>query len=145
MKMLVTGGNGFIGNYLVEALIELGHEIVILSNEENDKNPKVTFIKGDIRDAYDVRNAMDGCGLVYHLAALSDLRNANDDDVYAVNFLGSKKLLFEFTPDNPLARIYSGCRSGFSLPEVGASRRHVRLKPYPQGAIWLMDYLGLTL
>ena len=92
MKILVTGGNGFIGSYLVEALLDLGHEIVVLANDEKNKNEKTTFIKGDIRDAYDVRKTMDGCGLVYHLAAIVDLRAANDDDIYAVNFLGSKNV-----------------------------------------------------
>lgn len=117
MKILVTGGNGFIGSYLVEALIELGHEIVILSNEENDKNPKATFIKGDIRDAYDVRKAMDGCGLVYHLAALSDLRNANDDDVYAVNFLGAKNV-FEVAKQKNAKVIFASSAAVYGNSQV---------------------------
>lgn len=94
MKILITGGNGFIGGALVEALTDLGHEVVVFSDvDKGEKNPKkASFIKGDIRDEIQVRKAMEGCGAVYHLAAITDVRASNDDEIYAINFLGAKNV-----------------------------------------------------
>ncbi len=92
MKILVTGGTGFIGSHLTKKLIELGHEVVILADAENIKTEGAAFIKGDVRDGYDVRKAMQGCEAVFHLAAVTDARNLNEDAIYATNFLGSKNV-----------------------------------------------------
>ena len=93
MKILVTGGTGFIGRHLIKELIELGHEVVVLSNEDAKEKPEiVTYIKGDIRDAHDARKAIADCEIALHLAAIVDTRGTNDDEVYAVNFLGAKNI-----------------------------------------------------
>jgi len=80
MKVLVTGGAGFIGSHLCDGLLERGHEVVCLDNlwrgkkeniEQNLSNDKFTFIKGDIRDKKTVENAVQGCDIVHHLAAIN--------------------------------------------------------------------------
>ncbi len=82
MKILVTGSEGFIGSHLVERLLSLGHKVnaFVLYNSfgsqgwlENidtniKKNLKIFF--GDIRDEKLVKDAMKGCDVVIHLAAL---------------------------------------------------------------------------
>ena len=54
MKILVTGGAGFIGSNVVDTYIEFGHEVVIVDNLSTGKkeniNPSAKFIKADIRD-----------------------------------------------------------------------------------------------
>lgn len=96
MKILVTGGCGFIGTHLVNKLAETGHDVVVLDSLSAGKreriNEKAALVQGDIRDADDVRKAMKDCSAVFHLAAIADLRNASEDLMYATNFLGAKNV-----------------------------------------------------
>lgn len=77
-NILVTGGAGFIGSHLVDALVDRGHRVRILDSivgqvHGNDVpshlNPAAEFIRGDVCDADAVRQALDGIDVVYHEAA----------------------------------------------------------------------------
>ena len=80
MKILVTGADGFIGSRLTEMLLEQGHNIraMVYYNSFNSwgwldhskAGDEVEIFMGDVRDPVCVRQAMEGCELVYHLAAL---------------------------------------------------------------------------
>ncbi|MBI9076349.1 MAG: SDR family NAD(P)-dependent oxidoreductase [Desulfatibacillum sp.] len=77
MHYLVTGGCGFIGSHICEALVEQGEKVRILDDlssgyEDNIAgfSDQVEFIKGDIRDSRAVTSAMDGVDGVFHLAGL---------------------------------------------------------------------------
>lgn len=95
MRILVTGGAGFIGSHLLDRLVNEGNEVVVLDNLSTGKrewvNRKARFIAGDIRDPTTVATAMQGCNVVFHLAALTDSRSA-DDAIYQVNYLGSENV-----------------------------------------------------
>ncbi|RNB53848.1 SDR family NAD(P)-dependent oxidoreductase [Brevibacillus gelatini] len=81
-KILVTGADGFIGSHLTEELVRQGHDVkaFVLYNSFNswgwlDASPKevlneLEIFAGDIRDPYGVKQAMKGCDVVLHLAAL---------------------------------------------------------------------------
>ncbi len=81
-KILVTGADGFIGSHLAESLVRLGYNVkaFTLYNSFNkwgwldslDKSvlSEIEVFAGDIRDPYGVKNAMEGCDSVLHLAAL---------------------------------------------------------------------------
>lgn len=78
MKILVTGGAGFIGSHLVDALIERGHRVRILDSlvpqvHSNGRpehlNPNAEFIQGDVCDAAALGRALEGIEVVYHEAA----------------------------------------------------------------------------
>jgi NAD dependent epimerase/dehydratase len=81
-KILVTGADGFIGSHLVEKLVREGRSVraFVMYNSFNsygwldtcshDIKGKFEVVSGDIRDSYGVRNAMEGCDTVLHLAAL---------------------------------------------------------------------------
>jgi len=81
-KLLVTGADGFIGNHLVERLVDKGHQVkaFVFYNSFNnwgwldtfpkEKLDKIDVFAGDIRDPHGVKAAMKGCDVVFHLAAL---------------------------------------------------------------------------
>ena len=77
-NILVTGGAGFIGSHLVDALIEKGHRVRILDSLVEQVhgptapphlNPQAEFVKADVCDAEAVRSALDGIDVIYHQAA----------------------------------------------------------------------------
>lgn len=100
-KILVTGGAGFIGSNLCEALLNLGNEVVCLDNFATGKieniqpllsNPSFKLIKGDIRNLEDCKQAVAGMDYVLHEAALGSVpRSINDpitsNDVNVSGFL----------------------------------------------------------
>src|SRR6266446_2875106 len=76
--ILVTGGAGFIGSHLVDALVEQGHRVRVLDavvpqvhtgNEPEFLNQKSEFLRGDICDRTLVQKALDGVSVVFHQAA----------------------------------------------------------------------------
>lgn len=74
MKILITGGAGFIGSNIASLLIEKGHEIIIFDNLssgrlENIEHLNLTIIEGDILDMKKLSKACQGVDAVYHLAA----------------------------------------------------------------------------
>ncbi|HBS87225.1 MAG: Vi polysaccharide biosynthesis protein VipB/TviC [Bacteroidetes bacterium GWF2_38_335] len=87
-RVLVTGGAGFIGSNLCEALVSQDNEVICLDNfitgkhrniKELRKNTRFTFIEGDIRDLKICRKATDGVDIVLHQAALGSVpRSVND-------------------------------------------------------------------
>lgn len=73
MRVLVTGGAGFIGSHIVDALVAGGHDVVALddlsSGYRDNVNPAAEFVQGDVADDEVARKAVAGCDTVLHLAA----------------------------------------------------------------------------
>ena len=96
MKVLVTGGAGFLGINLIRYLHERGHECVSLDIADfdyPDMKDKITIVKGDIRDPKAVERAMEGVDQVVHTAAALPLYPA--DDIYTTDVVGTRTLLEE--------------------------------------------------
>jgi len=76
MKIVVTGGNGFIGHTLVRDLLKKGHEVRVIDTRPiNFKHENLTFIKKNVEE--DLRFDFSNCDVVYHLAALLGVENSD--------------------------------------------------------------------
>src|SRR5438445_2790470 len=73
MRVLVTGGAGFIGSHIVDALIGEGHEVVVVDDLDTgfreNVNADARLVIGSVADEELIRDAMQGCDLVFHQAA----------------------------------------------------------------------------
>lgn len=97
-RILVTGGAGFIGSHLVDALLARGHAVRVLDNLSSGKranlltdDPRLDLQVGDVADPEAVRAAMAGCTAVAHLAAVASVQASVEDPVatHRSNFLGT--------------------------------------------------------
>lgn len=100
LPILVTGGAGFIGSNLVDALIARGYAVRVLDNLSTGKRSNlpgvgsVELIVGDVADANTVRRAVQGCRAVVHLAAVASVQASVDDPVgtHQSNLVGTLNL-----------------------------------------------------
>ncbi|RKS28006.1 UDP-glucose 4-epimerase [Pseudomonas sp. WPR_5_2] len=97
-RILVTGGAGFIGSHLVEALLENGYGVRVLDDLSTGKLSNLpidcchlSLVVGDVADAPTVTRAMKDCSAVVHLAAVASVQASVDDPVatHQSNFVGT--------------------------------------------------------
>ena len=100
MRCLVTGGAGFIGSHLVRALLHKGYEVRVLDNYSTGKPGNiealpVEMIEGDVRDLFQVEDAVAGMDYVFHLAALASVGRSIRDPLttHSVNETGTLMVL----------------------------------------------------
>ena len=126
MKVLVTGGCGFIGSHLVDKLIELEHYVFVIDNlsaSENEKfyfNEKAKYFENDISDTDTFNNKeLSDVEIVFHLAAESRIQPAIKNPIRAhmVNVIGTLNVL-EFCKKNNIKKlIYSSTSSVYGLTD----------------------------
>ena len=101
-KALVTGGAGFIGSHLVDALLSRGTRVTVLDNLSTGHRsnlgqalPKIDFIEGDIRDRVSVEAAANNCDVIFHQAAVVSVPQTVEDPVgsASVNTSGTLTIL----------------------------------------------------
>ncbi|MGC2857541.1 SDR family NAD(P)-dependent oxidoreductase [Novispirillum sp. DQ9] len=115
--VLVTGGAGFIGSHLADALLEAGHRVRVLDNLSEQVHgpvaglpaylsPEVEVLSADVRDAAALRQALQGVDAVYHFAAMVGVGQSmyQIDDYVAVNDLGTATLL-QCLIDRPVGKL----------------------------------------
>jgi len=95
MKILVTGGSGFIGSHIVDKLISSGYKVRILDLKPPVQKSRVDFIKGDFMKDSVIKKAFDGIDVVYHIGGFSNIDYVKGDPIKTVelNILGTAKLL----------------------------------------------------
>lgn len=101
MKILVTGGAGFIGSNLVKQLLKDGHEVRVLDNllsgywANLEPFPEVHFIEGDVRDEAVVNKAVKNIEVVFHLAASVGNKRSIDYPIIdaEINVIGTLRIL----------------------------------------------------
>lgn len=104
MKVLVTGGAGFIGSHVIDRLLYEGFEVVVLDNFFSGKRENLTpflgksnfrLVEGDIRDKAKVKNALNGVHVVFHLASIVSVDLSLRDPILVndVNVYGTLNVL----------------------------------------------------
>jgi nucleoside-diphosphate-sugar epimerase len=99
-SILVTGGSGFLGQQIVKEFLESNSPvqpanicIFDVNNYPGKTNEKVLFIKGDIRNYEEVKNACKGKDIVVHSAAIVDWGTRTEAEIYAVNVGGTENVI----------------------------------------------------
>jgi UDP-N-acetylglucosamine 4-epimerase len=132
-RVLVTGGAGFIGSNLVDALLQQGNEVVCLDNfstgkreniEHHFDNPSFILIEGDIRNLKDCRKACDGIDYALHQAALGSVPRSIKDPILSteVNIMGFLNMLVAARDAQVKRFVYAASSSTYgdskTLPKV---------------------------
>lgn len=123
MKLLVTGGAGFIGSHIVDKLIDLGHEVVVIDNESSQShfqfyfNPAATYHKLDIVDYENTRPLYDGVDYVFHCAAEARIQSTLKKPVQTAqtNVVGTTSVLQCSLEAGVKKVIYSSTSSAYGL------------------------------
>ncbi len=126
VQVLVTGGAGFIGSHLVDALLERGARVRVLDNLSTGSldnlahcRDRIELIEGDIREADHCRQACRGAAFVFHQAALGSVPRSMEDpaSTFAVNVQGTVSI-FEAARQTGVRRIvYASSSSVYGLSE----------------------------
>lgn len=127
MKVLITGGAGFIGSNIVDRLLSQGHYVLVLDNfddyysqkikinniQHNFNNTNFELVKGDIRDKKLLKNILKDVDIIFHVAARPGVRSSVQDLFlyHEINTTGSLNLLNECLNSNTSKIIYSSSSS----------------------------------
>lgn len=106
-KVVVTGGSGFIGSHVVDALVDAGHQVTVIDHRVRPHRSDVGFEDVDLMDLSSVLAATKGAGHIFHLAAVSNVNYAYKYPVYstALNVMGTTHIL-EAARINGNQRVY---------------------------------------
>ncbi len=148
-KLLVTGGAGFIGSNLVEAILQQNNQVVVLDNFSTGKkeniqefisNPNFTFIEGDIRNLEDCLKACEGVDAILHQAAIGSVPRsiANPYFSHDNNVSGFLRIL-EAAKEKGVKRIvYASSSSVYgdhpTLPKVKPEEKAAEAQPEKSSA-----------
>ena len=115
MKMLVTGGAGFVGTNLIKRLLKDGHEVVSIDNystgkKENEQDGCI-YYDYDLSYSY-VRDDGDSYDVIFHMAALARIQPSLKDPYKAIynNFTSTLNVL-EYARENDIRFVYAGSSS----------------------------------
>src|SRR5438477_104875 len=140
MKVIVTGGAGFIGSHLAEALCRRGAKVMVLDNlSEGSVNnlawrkgsDDLEFIQGDIRDEKLLGQILPGCTWVFHQAALTSVPKSVADPLtsHAINLDASLRLLVAARQAGVERFLFASSSAVYGDTELSA--QHERLPPRP--------------
>lgn len=140
MKVLVTGGLGFLGGRLSTALAERGHEVTALDDRSRaSASPAVDVVEADVRDATAVRAACAGADAVAHLAAVQGTGNFYrvPDEVLDVNLRGVLNVAEACAEEGVRRLLFSSSSEVYGLPRVFPTREDEPLVvPDPANPRW---------
>ncbi|MBI2890660.1 MAG: SDR family oxidoreductase [Nitrospirae bacterium] len=143
MRVLVTGGAGFIGSHLVDRLLAEGYEVVVLDNFSSGRrenlrdalaSPHLKLVEQDVADPDGVRRCMDGVERVFHLAALADIvPSVNRPLVYHRSNVDGTVCVLEAARAAGVRRfVYAASSSCYGIPDLHPTSEEAPPRPqYP--------------
>jgi len=145
-KILVTGGAGFIGSNLVDALIEKGHEVLIIDNLSTGKkeniNPKAKFFELDLRNYNEIKPIFEGVDFVFHEAALPriPLSIEKPQETNDINITGTLNVLVAARDAHAKRLIYAASSSALGSNDKIPMREDSQC--FPLNPYSLQKYVG---
>lgn len=146
MKCVVTGGCGFIGSHLVDALVNRGGQVTVVDDlstgDASNLNPAAEFRNVSVLDEDALREAIEGAAVVFHLAALPRIPRSIEDPVntHRVNVDGTLHVLEAARRAGVSRVVYSSSSSVY-----GAQRTHLMhedMTPEPLSPYALQKLIG---
>ena len=125
MKILVTGGAGFIGSHITEYLVQRGDDVTVLDNLNTGKkenlakiNDKINFVNGDIRDYKLLEELVHDTSGVFHEAALASVQDSFNmkDEYFDVNVNGTENI-FKLAKEYGFKVVYASSSSVYGNPK----------------------------
>ena len=117
MRILVTGGLGFVGSTLVDRLVKLGNEVTVIDNlsstssSQNNKNDAATYIIDDIRNINHI-DFNEHFAVIYHLAGLARIQPSFENPLAYVEVnIGGTAIICELAKNHNAKLIYSSSSS----------------------------------
>jgi dihydroflavonol-4-reductase len=121
---LVTGATGCVGSNVVAALIERGYDVRAMRRSRSSLEAldglDAQLVLGDVLEVDSLRQAMDGCSLVFHVAAVSDYWRTPAERVYEVNVEGTSNVLAAASASGVDRLIYTSSSGALGVPRNGA-------------------------
>lgn len=138
MKILVTGGAGFIGSWVVDTFLEEGHEVVVLDDlstgREENLSKGAQFVKGDIRDLENVDRIISDFkpDIIDHHAAQIDVRKSVENPMHdaGINIIGTLNLI-ESSLKHGVGKFIFASTGGAIYGEPEIIPAHESTDPYP--------------
>src|SRR5262245_37766738 len=137
---LVTGGAGFIGSHLVEALVQRGDHVRVLDNFATGKVENLVSVadyielhSGDVCDEVAVKRAVVGCDVVFHQAALASVPRSVEEPLatHAACATGTLIMLHEARKGGVRRVVYAGSSSAYGNPPSSAEPKRESDSPSP--------------
>ena len=144
MKVLVTGGAGFIGSHIATRLVEQGDQVRILDNFANSSRVNLDHIKddidlieGDLRSVEDVTSAVDGVELIFHEGALGSVPRsiADPHTSFDVNVMGTLNVLNAARKAGTRRVVYASSSSAYGNTPVLPKREDMTPQPISPYAV----------
>lgn len=131
MKLLVTGGTGFLGSHLVPRLVSAGHEVRVIgrSRPTGPGTDKVEYVPGDLKNREAVRRALEGVEALYHLAGLVSFQDKDARRMYELHVDCTRGLLAD-AREAGVKRIILASTSG-TIAVSREERVGTEADPYP--------------